>query len=1330
MATKQYIWVKNQSGRGIEVEASQWPDLEKKGFVKLGSSPTNTTNSVVAGSPPSQPSDPNAADLNLVAAFQANNGMGRVGEELLLSLDRLGAKVNVQPLFIQEDGLMPKTLELISRQYKPSKKTLVFSIPQVLEKYHTEETYLHVPWDTTKAPDEWVTEINRYCKKVYPTSHFTRETFLKSGVKVPLETIKHGVNPDRFFKLDRDWNGLFTFTTLGDISTRKGTDVLIKAFQKAFPKTVKNVQLIIKSNHTLDWGRIQLPDDERIRVIEKPMTHTEMLTLLGKTHCGVFPSRSEGFGLPALETMATGACVILHNAGGLSMMANDKYNIPITSDGEMPAPDWMYPESYSQGGGIGNWTNPDLKSLAANMKFVFQQRDRAKEIGDRAAKWVRMSWSWDSQVERMYKEILDIKAEKTWGDFYNGDVLTKGNVQSSVNSHKEFFWLLKSFKADKIIETGCGTGEMAGYLTWGTQAIEGKVPTTHKPKEVIAVDIDPKVIKIARANLEAIDGKKAILVQADAWKYNEEADLIFSQGLLEHFSDEQLRSLVTHQLEQAPVLLHSVPNNDYGKRDFGNERLLSDSEWYRIFEGFDMKIYRYWDEDGKKKQTVLIFNRKDIKRPKVSIIMCVWNHKDMTIKAIEAIRKTSKDYELIVVDNNSTDGIGEWLEFQKDIRTIHVSQNLGVPKAKNLAMACSRGEYICFMDNDTVAGDGWQEQLLDVFKDTTVGFTGHEGYMIDYEGRSFLGPKHETTISPEWIPGSVFMFPARLIRDVGMLLDTDLWCVEDVDYCARIRNTGLVGKLPSKKLNLVHLVSQTANKFDFSVERFNQHAGNVWTKWGKWLQENKHVTGIKIDIGVGEAPAQGYLHVDIQDRPHVEIIADTRHLPFENNTVSEVRNAHIIEHFNRVEVNDVFREWVRVLKKEGLLRVICPDFKKICDQFTRGEISAQQALLWTYGGQIDEYDYHYWMYTPESLMDKFKEFGLGNVSWRYNENGWLEVIGEKQEDTPGIAVESGSSKKKNLKVGVYVTHVHTHGGGENATFQVIKMLKDLYPDLEVISSEDWQIDPKEFGIDLPKIKKVDLENHYDVFINISHFELHKPLGDINLAYVFYPQYNWKEQLKAYQGVVTISEFSKREIRRLWEVEADVVFPATETAQFYTDKKKEPLILSVGRFFHVEGGNNKNHSVMIEAFKQLPLGWKLVLVGTVQDKKYLDNLKEMAKGYNIEFKHDITFAELTNLYSKAKYYWHAAGYKATNPSSQEHFGMVAVEAMASGCQPVVYDGGGMAEIKGVKTWTEPSTLVLKTQLGTTMPDKLVKTAQLYSPEEVKKSWKKTITRHLR
>lgn len=1317
MASKSWIWVMNPVGRRVEVDAATWPQLQTQGYKLLSDLPSTSFSSPASISA----RNPDAADLNFVASFWASNGMGRVGEEILLALDRLGLKINVQSLYTVEEGLQERTKELLAMKYPESHRTLLYSIPQPLEQFHTEETYLAIPWDTSKAPYEWVELMNKYCTKIYPCSHFTKEVFAKSGVIKPMETIKHGVRFDLYPEMTRDWDKPYTFLTFGDISLRKGTDVLIAAFEKAFPKRIKDVQLIIKSNKTMDWGRITIPKDDRIKVIEETYSGTKMLQLMQESHCFVLPSRAEGFGLPALEAMATGMPTIIHGATGLSGMANDRYNYVCGSDGTMDPPEWHYPESYFTHGGIGTWTSPDLKQLANLMKYVYQRRDEGKLKGHMAAKWVREMWDWDTQVKKMWEDITGTTNKKSWGDFYNKDTLTKNNVQDSVNSHKELFWTILGYKPKKVIETGCGTGEMVGWLSWKDKLIEGKKLMEDTIEKVIAVDIEKKVIQIAKQNLEAIDGK-VDLVQADAWTYEEKADLIFSQGLLEHFSDDELRKLIDHQLTQAPVLIHSVPNSNYGKRDFGNERLLTNDEWYKIFQGYNLHIYNYWDVGEKKIQSILIFKEgKDL--PLTTIIMPVWNHKDITIKAIEAVRANTKDYELIVLDNNSNDGIEKWLAEQKDILTLSLSQNLGVPRAKNLGVALAEGKYICFLDNDAVVGPGWLETMLYVFKDPAVGFTAHEGYSINYEGRNFQGPLVLPGSSPEWAAGSVFVYPKKLATEVGELIDYDLWCIEDVDFCSKIRKAGYVGKIPNTAVNVVHSQGSTAQRMNFSVDRFNKWAGKIWAEWEPFLKANKN-GGVRIDIGVGDAPAPGYLHVDIQQKYHVEVIADCRKLPFDTNSLAEVRNAHVIEHFTRMEVDPIIDEWIRVLKKDGLLRIICPDFKKICSKYINGEIDIQQALLWTYGGQLDQYDYHYWMYNPETLCALFNKHGLQGTTWKYTNERWLEVTGNKSSETVQNEEIVASSPQQHAKIGVYITHTHIHGGGENHTFKTLQALGKLYPNqVEVASSEPWQIDPKEFGIELEGIKKVDKLGTYDVFLNISHFQVHEPVGKRNLAYIYYPQYDWKDKLAQYE-VVTQSKFIQDEIKSKWGLSSSLIYPPTDISQFRIEPK-EKIILSVGRFFKVEGGNNKNQEVMIEAFKKMPPGWKLILVGSIQNEQYVQGLKKAATGYDIEFRHNITFEELVSLYAKAKVYWHAAGYGSKEASCQEHFGMVAVEALASGCQTIVYAGGGMAEIKGVKTWTNESQLLLKTINNRDNPEDLRINAERYSVEATVKAWEEII-----
>ena len=73
-------------------------------------------------------------------------------------------------------------------------------------------------------------------------------------------------------------------------------------------------------------------------------------------------------------------------------------------------------------------------------------------------------------------------------------------------------------------------------------------------------------------------------------------------------------------------------------------------------------------------------------------------------------------------------------------------------------------------------------------------------------------------------------------------------------------------------------------------------------------------------------------------------------------------------------------------------------------------------------------------------------------------------------------------------------------------------------------------------------------------------------------------------------------------------------------------------------------------------------------------------------------------ELIEQLPKARIYWHAMGYESNSPQEQEHFGISVVEAMASGCVPVVVNKGGLKEIVGGKygeVWESIDELVDKT-----------------------------------
>ncbi|MEZ3499662.1 glycosyltransferase family 2 protein [Pantoea sp. KPR_PJ] len=94
--------------------------------------------------------------------------------------------------------------------------------------------------------------------------------------------------------------------------------------------------------------------------------------------------------------------------------------------------------------------------------------------------------------------------------------------------------------------------------------------------------------------------------------------------------------------------------------------------------------------------------------PKFSIIIPAWNaQKTLRRTLISVLQQTCDDYEVIVVNDGSTDGTAALLDefsYQENIRVIH-QQNAGVSAARNHALSQAEGEYIIFLDADDWVDD-------------------------------------------------------------------------------------------------------------------------------------------------------------------------------------------------------------------------------------------------------------------------------------------------------------------------------------------------------------------------------------------------------------------------------------------------------------------------------------------------------------------------------------------------------------------------------------------------------------------------------------------------
>lgn len=140
--------------------------------------------------------------------------------------------------------------------------------------------------------------------------------------------------------------------------------------------------------------------------------------------------------------------------------------------------------------------------------------------------------------------------------------------------------------------------------------------------------------------------------------------------------------------------------------------------------------------------------------PRISILLTCYNHLRYLPACVEGIRaQTMRDYEIIAIDDGSTDGSREWLAAQHDIPDpIFNAHNLGTYASLNVALARASGEFIAVLNDDDLWAPTKLERQLEWFERfPKVGLVHTDGTFIDGDGKPFEGeplgfsfPKTET----------------------------------------------------------------------------------------------------------------------------------------------------------------------------------------------------------------------------------------------------------------------------------------------------------------------------------------------------------------------------------------------------------------------------------------------------------------------------------------------------------------------------------------------------------------------------------------------------------
>ena len=247
----------------------------------------------------------------------------------------------------------------------------------------------------------------------------------------------------------------------------------------------------------------------------------------------------------------------------------------------------------------------------------------------------------------------------------------------------------------------------------------------------------------------------------------------------------------------------------------------------------------------------------------LSIVIVNYHHSHMLADCLKSVYRTIKKirFEIIIVDNSSKDdGLELILKRYPETRFINNLKNVGFARANNQGVKIASGDFLLFINPDTIMTEGAIESMLGYIQsDSSIGILGpkvlNSDQTIQYSCRRFptvwsglfnryslmtrlfpnnrfsrhylmLDYDHNSIRSVDWISGCCMMMSASTFKKANGFDENYFLFIEDVDLCQIIKNKGLlVIYFPHAKI--FHKIS-SSNSRSTSQAIIKRHQGMIY----------------------------------------------------------------------------------------------------------------------------------------------------------------------------------------------------------------------------------------------------------------------------------------------------------------------------------------------------------------------------------------------------------------------------------------------------------------------------------------------------------------------
>lgn len=262
----------------------------------------------------------------------------------------------------------------------------------------------------------------RDAHQVWAPTEWGRDVLAGSGIeRETLRVVPYGVDSELFRPATEptshhDETGVFRFLCVGKWERRKGQELLVRAFCRAFePSAPVELQLHCHNPYRpgFDVRRVvvELMNGEGggppIR-LSTPKSSDDMVQLYQHADAFVLPTRGEGWGLPVLEAMACGLPLVVTDHPALRTFVGRPHAHLIEAR-STPVDDLVF---FDPDDDWGDWLEPDMDHLVELLRRVAGDPDAARRAG-RASRREALRWTWRHAAQRGKAVLDDLRHQRT-----------------------------------------------------------------------------------------------------------------------------------------------------------------------------------------------------------------------------------------------------------------------------------------------------------------------------------------------------------------------------------------------------------------------------------------------------------------------------------------------------------------------------------------------------------------------------------------------------------------------------------------------------------------------------------------------------------------------------------------------------------------------------------------------------------------------------------------------------------------------------------------------------------------------------------------------------